>query len=68
MSCFGIVNPKLNMYKVYILFVMLVLRNAMGITFVTVVVKLIRMAPPTRLEEIQPPPTMDGIVLVRLMD
>jgi hypothetical protein len=47
---------------------MLVLRNAMGITFVTVVVKLIRMAPPTRLEEIQPPPTMDGIVLVRLMD
>jgi hypothetical protein len=29
-----------------------------------VVAKLIRMAPHTRLQKIQPPPTMDGIVLV----
>jgi hypothetical protein len=29
-----------------------------------VVVKYIRMAPHTRLEKTQPPPTMDGIVLV----
>ncbi len=28
------------------------------------VVKYIRMAPHTRLEKTQPPPTMDGIVLV----
>jgi len=31
-----------------------------------VVVKLIRMAPHTRLEKIQPLPTMDGIVLVTI--
>ncbi len=31
-----------------------------------VVIKLIRMAPHTRLENIQPPPTMDGIVLVTI--
>jgi hypothetical protein len=31
-----------------------------------VVVKLIRMARHTRLEKIQPPPTMDGIILVTL--
>ncbi len=29
-----------------------------------IVVQLIRMAPHTRLEVIQPPPTMDGTVLV----
>ncbi len=29
-----------------------------------VVVKFIKMAPHTRLENTQPPPTMDGIVLV----
>ncbi len=31
-----------------------------------VIVKLIRMAPHTRLEKIQPPPTMDGIILVTI--
>jgi hypothetical protein len=31
-----------------------------------VVIKLIRMAPYTRLENIQPQPTMDGIVLVTI--
>jgi hypothetical protein len=31
-----------------------------------VVIKLIRMAPHTRLEKIQPPPTMDGIILVTI--
>jgi hypothetical protein len=31
-----------------------------------VVIKLIRMAPHTRLENIQPPSTMDGIVLVKI--
>jgi hypothetical protein len=31
-----------------------------------VVIKLIKMAPYTRLENIQPPPTMDGIVLVTI--
>jgi hypothetical protein len=37
----------------------------MGIAFV-VVVKLIRMAPHTRLEKIQPPPTMDELILVTI--
>jgi hypothetical protein len=31
-----------------------------------VVIKLIRMAPHTMLENIQPPPTMDGIVFLTI--
>jgi len=38
----------------------------MGVFFLVMVIKLIRMALHTRLENIQPPPTMDGIVLVTI--
>jgi hypothetical protein len=38
----------------------------MRIFFFVMVIKLIRMALHARLENIQPPPTMDGIVLVTI--
>ncbi len=46
------------------MFVMHCVEDCNGYFNVMVVVKLIRMAPHTRLQNIQFPPTMDGIVLV----